>query len=232
MTPHAIDDDECLDAVFDAAVATLANGEEPSDAALAVVPPHLRDAAADALRLARKVAFQRRPGRPLIAGYDVLDELGRGGMGIVYLARQQSLGRLVALKVLPPGAVASSVARARMVHEARALARVQHHGVVPVFDVIDAPEVCAFAMELIDGPSLAEVLRRLRVGGERSVSAWARAVCGEVLVGGSLVGAWCRSWVVSASWSRGHSARCIGPGWCIATSSHRTSCCGAMANPC
>jgi hypothetical protein len=81
-------------------------------------------------------------------------------MGAVYLARQASLARLVALKVLPRGAALSERARARFLQEARALARVRHVHVVAIFDVIEQEDALAYSMEWIDGETLEKALAR------------------------------------------------------------------------
>ena len=72
------------------------------------------------------------PGKRL-GDFEVLRELGRGGMGIVYEARQVSLNRLVALKVLPPGLGLTDTAVQRFEREARAAAKLHHTNIVPVF---------------------------------------------------------------------------------------------------
>jgi hypothetical protein len=70
-----------------------------------------------------------------IGDYRLLRELGRGGMGVVYEAEQQSLGRRVALKVLPTRMVGDPKSTGRFQREARAAARMHHTNIVPVFDV-------------------------------------------------------------------------------------------------
>src|SRR5437763_881796 len=72
---------------------------------------------------------------PMIAGYDLLGEIGRGGMGVVYQARHRRLGRVVALKLLRAGALAGAAERERFVREARAGAALQHPHIVQVYDV-------------------------------------------------------------------------------------------------
>src|SRR4051794_28091248 len=72
---------------------------------------------------------------PAVAGYDLLGEIGRGGMGVVYQARHRRLGRVVALKLLRAGALAGPAERERFVREARAGAALQHPHIVQVYDV-------------------------------------------------------------------------------------------------
>jgi eukaryotic-like serine/threonine-protein kinase len=70
-----------------------------------------------------------------LGDYRILREIGRGGMGIVYEAEQGSLGRRVALKILPPGALTNPVQVRRFEREARAAGRLHHTNIVPVFGV-------------------------------------------------------------------------------------------------
>lgn len=98
-------------------------------------------------------------GRTRIGDFEVLDELGRGGMGVVYRARQVSLNRIVALKILAAGAVQSQRAIQRFQHEAQAAARLHHTNIVPIYAQGESEGCYYYAMELIDGKSLSAVLR-------------------------------------------------------------------------
>src|SRR5271167_2388425 len=87
--------------------------------------------------------------------FENVRELGRGGMGIVYEAAQTSLGRRVALKVLGPGLGLTPRAVDRFRREAAAAAKLHHTNIVPVYATGEADGSHFYAMELIDGPSLA-----------------------------------------------------------------------------
>lgn len=96
-----------------------------------------------------------------VGEYRILGEIGRGGMGVVYEAEQLSLGRRVALKVLPRGANDDGKSLARFQREARAAARMHHTNIVPVFEVGDDHGNFFYAMQLIHGQSLDFVIEDL-----------------------------------------------------------------------
>ena len=90
---------------------------------------------------------------------ELLEEIGRGGMGVVYNARQRRLGRLVAVKVLRGGEFAGAEARGRFKAEAENAARLRHPGIVAVYDFGEEQGVCWISMELIAGRNLDDVTR-------------------------------------------------------------------------
>jgi WD40 repeat protein len=98
-------------------------------------------------------------GPPAVPGYEVLGELGRGGMGVVYRARQTGLGRTVALKMILAGGHAGAQDRARFKAEAEAIARLQHPNIVQVHEVGEHGGLPFFSLEFCPGGSLAQKLR-------------------------------------------------------------------------
>ena len=94
-----------------------------------------------------------------LGDFELLREIGRGGMGVVYEARQISLKRRVALKVLPPALGMSAQAKQRFEREAQAAAKLHHTNIVPVHAIGEHDGHHFYAMELIDGQSLDHVLR-------------------------------------------------------------------------
>jgi hypothetical protein len=101
------------------------------------------------------------PGTP-IGDFQIVGEIGRGGMGIVYEAVQLSLGRRVALKVLPFAATFDPKQLQRFQNEARAAAQLHHTNIVPVYAVGCERGIHFYAMQLIKGHSLAQVIQQLR----------------------------------------------------------------------
>jgi serine/threonine protein kinase len=96
---------------------------------------------------------------PSVPGYEVLELLGRGGMGVVYKARQQSLKRIVALKMIRDGALADEEARKRFRREAVAVARLRHPHIVQVYEIGEQDGCPFFALEYVEGGSLAQRVR-------------------------------------------------------------------------
>ncbi len=106
-------------------------------------------------------------GGPRLGDFRIIREIGRGGMGVVYEAEQHSLGRRVALKVLPFAAAIDPRQIARFRVEAQAASHLNHPHIVPVYSVGCQRGVHYYAMQLIDGPTLAERIDGLRNPGRR-----------------------------------------------------------------
>jgi len=98
--------------------------------------------------------------RALGGQYDILRLLGRGGMGTVYLARERSLDRLVAIKILPPEYAAADESRERFRREARTAAKLTHANIVPLYAFGDVEGMLYFVMGYVRGESLGDRLRR------------------------------------------------------------------------
>ncbi|MFF7229927.1 protein kinase [Streptomyces sioyaensis] len=110
-----------------------------------------------------EVEMDGKEGRLLAGRYRLADVLGRGGMGTVWRARDEVLGRTVAVKELRfPGGVEEDEKRrliTRTLREAKAIARIRNNGAVTVYDVVDEDDRPWIVMELVEGRSLAEVVR-------------------------------------------------------------------------
>jgi len=100
-----------------------------------------------------------------IEDYLIVEEIGRGGMGVVYLGLQKSLDRYVAFKVLPMGTMPDAREISRFRNEARAASRLSHPNIVPIFSTGEEKGMYYIAMELIQGIPLSRVLERLKAAG-------------------------------------------------------------------
>lgn len=99
-------------------------------------------------------------GRTIAGRYEILKRIGRGGMGVVYLASQSALSRKVVIKVLAPNLVDDQNAMARFEREARGLSRLQHPNIVTIFDFGRDGNLAYIAMEYVDGQTLSRFLRQ------------------------------------------------------------------------
>lgn len=102
--------------------------------------------------------------------FEILGLLGRGGMGVVYKARQKNLDRLVALKILPPEFAADPAFAERFSREAKALARLNHPNIVSVHDFGECGGLFFFSMELVDGANLRELITARRLSAEEALA--------------------------------------------------------------
>ncbi|MBS0207283.1 MAG: serine/threonine protein kinase [Planctomycetes bacterium] len=156
----------------------LERGIQPDREAFYRRDPDLKSQLAevfDGIELAQQMLSRKRRLRtenvtePL-GDFRIVRELGRGGMGVVYEAVQLSLGRQVALKVLPISAALDARQRQRFQNEAQAAALLHHSNIVPVYAVGCERGMHFYAMQLIEGRSLAEVIAEWKAKGEASAS--------------------------------------------------------------
>lgn len=157
--PH----DESLYDAFDKMLDARFAGKDLDPAELLSQMPDHGEEIEAASRLAQELTLPSVIGPvPVIAGYRILQEIGHGGMGTVYLAEQEKLGRRVAIKVLAPSLALSRHSRHRFLAEAKALARLHDDHIVAVHDIFDQEGVLAYAMEWVEGKSLRQLLQGLR----------------------------------------------------------------------
>ena len=171
----ALDDPRVL-AVVQEYMAELDQGRQPDRHAYVGRYPELSGAVTqclDGLDLVRGVAPRssaagsarppvNEPAPRALGDFQIVRELGRGGMGVVYEAVQLSLGRRVALKVLPFAATFDARQLQRFKNEAQAAALLHHTNIVPIYAVGCERGVHFYAMQLIEGHSLAVLIRQLR----------------------------------------------------------------------
>src|SRR4029453_9529285 len=112
------------------------------------------------------------PGCPMLmdfGDYELLEQIGRGGQGVVFRARQKSLNRIVALKVIGLGHWATKAHFKRFRREAEGGARLEHFGIVPIHEVGERDGSCYFSMKFVEGGQLDAVVRRESMAVRRAV---------------------------------------------------------------
>jgi tetratricopeptide (TPR) repeat protein/tRNA A-37 threonylcarbamoyl transferase component Bud32 len=166
-----------------AAAAQAPGAASPTITKADTPPPH-SPSQTDDLRLGDLLEQMKRPLRPVapepvLPGYEIVEELGRGGMGVVYKARQQGLNRLVALKMILTGPYSAPEERRRFQREAEAVARLRHPGIVQIYEVGEYDDRPYFSMEYLEGGNLAQKLAGTTLPGRSAaelVETLARAI--------------------------------------------------------
>jgi eukaryotic-like serine/threonine-protein kinase len=138
----------------------MTSGGSTTDAGSLAIGDFAGDESTDEGSATPDAARHRRStrARPAVPGYVLIAEIGRGGMGVVYKARHVRLDRLVALKMILAGAHASADQIARFHIEARAVAQIQHAGIVQIHEVGDHEGMPYFSLEFVPGGSLAHLI--------------------------------------------------------------------------
>jgi tetratricopeptide (TPR) repeat protein len=188
-------DQSQLDALAESFVERYRRGERPAIAEYVRAHPELaheieelfpalvmmEQVDGDLRKAANKPAAAVESAAPItqLGDFRIIREVGRGGMGVVYEAEQVSLGRRVALKVLPKQLLADSKHRKRFEREARAAGRLHHTNIVPVYGVGEQDGLHYYVMQFIDGLALDEVLVELKRLREESEAAKRRRTSGQ-----------------------------------------------------
>jgi serine/threonine protein kinase len=136
----------CTACLFETALHLITNVSSAEDD-----PTRLRDSATPALLPKQLADF---------GDYELLEEIARGGQGVVYRARQKSLNRIVALKVIHLGHWATATHLKRFRLEAEAAASLEHPGIVPVYEIGEHDGSCYFSMRFVEGGQLDAVVKR------------------------------------------------------------------------
>src|SRR5881398_1885000 len=145
----------CTGCVLEAAIGgAVAGGDDPGRPASSMPATTPDDVAPTSQKTARAAELLGELG-----DYELLDEIGRGGQGVVFRARQKSLNRIVALKVISLGQWASKAHLRRFRLEAEAAAKLEHPGIVPIHEVGERDGSCYFSMKFIEGGQLDEVAK-------------------------------------------------------------------------
>src|SRR5690606_18390900 len=116
-----------------------------------------------------KPDLQTRLAKALAGQYTIVRQLGQGGMGTVFLARDENLQREVAIKVIAPDVSASDEDRQRFIQEARTVAKLRHPNIVAVYAAGEAEGLLYFVMEYVPGESLRALMTRQPMSVEQGV---------------------------------------------------------------
>ena len=130
-------------------------------------------AVADTVTDAKQASFTPPPAAELAAKFpqlEILELIGKGGMGAVYKARQKQLDRIVALKILPPGIGDDPAFAERFAREAKALAKLNHPGIVTLYEFGKADGLYFFLMEFVDGVNLRQLLHAGRISAREALA--------------------------------------------------------------
>ncbi len=144
------------DALFDAYLEACRTGAAEEPATYFARYPQIGPDVRASIEALHRAGSGRVP-RQQFGEYDVVRQLDRGGMGLVYLARHRAVGRPVVLKVMRPELRSSETAMARFARESKAAAQLHHPHLVSVLDVGEQDDVAYFVMEYVPGRSLSEV---------------------------------------------------------------------------